>query len=170
MEKCQPKRPASQRFHRLLCRQDCKNKPANDPIARLNHALDTLPVPWGVNESMIESILHPWEQYGKRHLPQYWLIAARIVEAAILCAGHYVDNCEYTAAGDLLFNPREILIYLKGCSHPIKKHRHGRLSDQLNGHRQAGQPFPIWFRDRTALRMVKPAVIPCLDAHRRCRR
>lgn len=162
MEKVQPKRPASQLFHQLFCRQDCQNKPGNDPIARLNRALDTLPVPWGMNEPIIESVLHQWEQYGKQHLPQYWLIGARIFEVAILSAGHYVDNCEYTAAGDLLFNPRKILIYQKGCSQPIKKHRHGRLSDQLHGHREADQPFPIWFRDQVTLRLVKPAVIPFL--------
>jgi hypothetical protein len=162
MEKAYPEHPASQPFQKLFCRQDSRNEPGNDPLTRLNHALATLPVPWGLNESIIESIVHQWEQYGKQHLPQYWLIAARIFEVAILCAGHYVDNCEYTAAGDLLFNPRKILIYQKGCSHPIKKHRHGRLSDQLHGHREADQPFPIWFRDHVAIRMVKPAVIPFL--------
>ncbi|MGD9369250.1 MAG: hypothetical protein PVH87_26315 [Desulfobacteraceae bacterium] len=163
MEKVQPERPASQLFHKRSCRKDCPERPGNDPMARLNHALDTLPVPWGVNESIIESILYQWEQYGKQHLPQHWLIAARIFEMAILCAGHYVDNCEYTAAGDLLFNPRKILIYQKGCSHPIKKHRHGCLSDQLHGHRVADQAFPIWFRDNATLRLVRPAVIPFLQ-------
>lgn len=162
MEKFQPKRPASQLFHQLFSRRDWKNEPGNDPIMRLNQALGALPVPWGVNESIIESILNQWEGYGKQHLPQYWLIATRICEIAILCAGHYADNCEYTAAGDLLFNPRKILIYQKGCSHPIEKHRHGRLSDQLHGHREADQPFPIWFRDQATLRLVKPAVIPFL--------
>ena len=27
--------------------------------------------------------------------PWYWLLMARLAEAALLCAGNYADNCEY---------------------------------------------------------------------------
>lgn len=156
--KCCPPKPLRsplQRGHPHSCN-------GRDPIVKLNNAIDAHQVPQGVNELAIESILHQWEQHGKRHRPQYWLLAARLFEMAILCAGHYVDNCEFTAAGDLLFNPRKILIHQRGCSPPLVKHRHGRLSDQLKVHAAANQPFPVWFKRHAATQMIAPAVLPYL--------
>lgn len=64
-------------------------------------------------------------------LPATWLLMARVAEAALLCAGHYADSCEFAAAGDFLVNPREILVYRAKGDRAVIKNRHGRISDQL---------------------------------------
>lgn len=92
------------------CRLNCQGD--STLITELNYAIDAYRISWDINEAVIENILHQWEQHDKHNSPVYWLVAARIFEMAILCAGHYVDSCEFEAAGDLLFNPRKILIYL----------------------------------------------------------
>ena len=87
----------------------------------------------------------------------YWLLIARIAEAALLCAGNYADNCEYRAAGDLLVNPREIRIRNVQSS---TKNRHGRLSDQLM---ESGSDRRVWMRDFDAqnhLDVTKPPLLP----------
>jgi hypothetical protein len=126
--------------------------------------MDAHQVPMGVNESNIEKILEQWEHHGESHLPEYWLVAARLLEMSILLAGHYVDHCEFKAAGDLLFNPRRILIYQKDSPRPLVKQRHGRLSDQLNGpaYRSANEPFPQWFRQQVVTQISRPAILPHL--------
>ena len=126
-----------------------------DPIVKLNNATDAHQVPWAIHESVIEYILHQWRQLGKPHLPQYWLITVRLFEMAILCAGHYVDNCGITAADDLLFNPRKILIYQKGNPRPCVKHRHGWLCDQLRGHKHANELFAGWVKHRAATHITE---------------
>lgn len=133
-------------------------------ITKLNHAMDAHEIPIDVNESAIESILEQWEQHDKSHLPGHWLMAARLFEMSILSAGHYVDNCEFKAAGDLLFNPRKILIYQKDCLHPMVKWRHGRLSDQLKGIERISihEPFSKWFKHKVATQITRPAILPYL--------
>ena len=61
----------------------------------------------------------------------YWLLLMRLAEAALLCAGRYADHCEFEAAGDLLVNPREIILHHPVDGRPAIKNRHGRLSDQF---------------------------------------
>lgn len=106
------------------------------PLLRLNTLLDQAILPYDVNEEQIENWLNTLEVSGDNADPIYWLLWIRLMEAALLCAGNYVDNCEFSAAGDLLVNPREILLHSQDARPPARKRRHGRLSDQFreNGH------------------------------------
>ena len=97
----------------------------------VNRRLDGLALPHGVNERQLEAILAQLEAIGRVHCHLHWLALARLTEAALLCAGHYADNCEAAAAGDLLINPRRILFSVDGSGRKLIKARHGRLSDQL---------------------------------------
>ena len=83
-----------------------------------------------LNEHAIESL---WEAALRLECdgPWYWLLLARLTEAALLCAGHYADSCEYRAAGDILVNPREIRITDRRSGSSTIKSRHGRLSEQF---------------------------------------
>lgn len=148
------------------CESICPRPPflygTNSPVADINRTIDFHRVPNGVNESIIEHLLQRWERCSKHHLPQYWLLAARILEMAMLCAGHYIDNCEFSAAGDLLFNPRKIMIYCKGDPQPVAKHRHGRLSDQLRDRMENQVRFPMWFKHHATLQTTEPAIVPYL--------
>jgi hypothetical protein len=130
-------------------------------IDRINAALNRMQQPWDVNESTIEDLLCQLQACKGETGDRYRLLTARLLEAALLCAGHYADNCEFTAAGDLLVNPRRILIHIRGCRHPVVKRRHGRLSEQLAGYCD-GQPFPEWFRCNAVLEVAQPALVPDL--------
>lgn len=129
----------------------------------LNDKLDQLDLPYGINEEIIEGLLAQLESLAESHPPTYWLMTARLTEISLICAGHYADNGEFTAAGDLLVNPRKIVIHpLAGP--PMVKHRHGRLSDQLP-----------WIKDgrcwkgirprslNAALHVEKPPLLPLLS-------
>ena len=62
----------------------------------------------------------------------YQLTQARITELTLICAGNYADNFEFTAAGDLLVNPRSIRIHIDGVREPANKKRHLALTDQFS--------------------------------------
>ncbi len=129
------------------------------PLFRINQTMDRMGVPYEVNESRIESFLVELETSQlKRRCLSYWLTMARVAELAVLCAGHYADNGEFTAAGDLLVNPRKI--YIKSDKHGISftKNRHGRLSDQLkrfNRTHHTGVSIK-----ETEIRIIRAALLP----------
>mgnify|MGYP006299569185 CR=1 FL=1 len=106
------------------------NHAAHAELPRLNDQLDRLNIPHGLNESIIEHFLDRMDRCRPIGQPVYWLLTARLIEVGLLCAGHYANNCEYAAVGDLLVNPRKITIH-NGSGPARVKNRHGRLSDQL---------------------------------------
>jgi hypothetical protein len=104
--------------------------PSSDAIFAINGDLEQPGSPLLLTEKTVEGL---WSRAlrieGSR--PGRWLLLVRVAEAALLCAGNYADNCEFSAAGDFLVNPREIVIRSRCGEHSIIKNRHGRLSDQL---------------------------------------
>jgi hypothetical protein len=101
-----------------------------EPVLRIDHELDKGVIACLLNEHTIEGL---WTTACRIECdsPCYWLLMARLAEAALLCAGNYADNCEYRAAGDFLVNPREIRITDRRNGSSIIKNRHGRLSEQF---------------------------------------
>jgi hypothetical protein len=130
-------------------------------IHRINTTLNRLRPPRDVTEPLLEDLLQQNEGCALESRNRYRLLTARMLEAALVCTGHYVDNCEFTAAGDLLVNPRQILIHIRGCRHPVIKWRHGKLSEQLAAYCRT-QPFPAWFKQNAVLEISKPALVPHL--------
>ena len=129
----------------------------------LNDTLDTLSVPFGVNEAMIETALGKLKRFGVPDQPRYWLLLARITELTLVCAGHYIDHLEFEAAGDLLFNPRRVLVYQKGHLRPTVKNRHRSLSRHLR--RISGwttPPSAQWLRGNVSVAVTRPALLPRL--------
>lgn len=89
------------------------------------------------------------------------LIAARIAEMAVVTAGNYVDNCDFSAAGDLLFNPKWVDVYVNGHETPIRKKRHTRLSHQLAP--LMGESEPVcWLTSNTMVNVRQNALLPHL--------
>jgi len=132
------------------------------PILVLNDALDNLHVPHEVNEQTIENILQDLEAFAAIDRPVYWLAMSRLLELSLICAGHYADNCEFSEAGDLLVNPRKVLIYRKGYPYSLVKQRHGRLTDQLNTSQICRGLCLLKVKDEIHVEVVKPAVLPYL--------
>ncbi len=133
-----------------------------NPTLILNEALDNLHVPYEVNEQTIEKFLHSLEAYNTTDRPVYWLVMARLFELSLICAGHYADNCEFSAAGDLLVNPRKILIHRKGYPHPLVKQRHGRLTEQLNKEKKCRELVLFQVKHEVRVEVAKPAILPYL--------
>jgi hypothetical protein len=134
----------------------------SNPILVLNDALDDLKVPYAVNEKTIENFLDDLETFGNTRQSVYWLAMSRLLELTMVCAGHYADNCEFSAAGDLLFNPRKVLIHRQGFPNPLIKQRHGRLTDQLNQEQKQADPLLRRIKDEIRIEVAKPAIMPYL--------
>ena len=131
-------------------------------ILFLNKALDNLHIPHEVNEQTIENYLKSLETFTATDRPVYWLAISRLLELSLICAGHYADNCEFSAAGDLLVNPRKVLIHRKGYPYPMVKHRHGRLTDQLNNKGVCRDNMLLYLKDDVRVEVTRPAVLPYL--------
>ncbi|MBW2605238.1 MAG: hypothetical protein JRE28_13145 [Deltaproteobacteria bacterium] len=129
-----------------------------NPILILNEAIDNLHVPHEVNEQAIDNFLEDLEAYDTSFRPAYWLMTARLFELSLICAGHYADNCEFSAAGDLLVNPRKVLIHRRGYPHPLVKQRHGRLTEQLNIENKC--IFQV--KREVTVEVAKPPILPYL--------
>jgi hypothetical protein len=134
----------------------------HNPILILNEALDNLHVPHEVNEQTIENFLQNLEAYGTTDRPVYWLVMARLFELSLICAGLYADNCEFSAVGDLLVNPRKVLIHRKGYPHPLVKQRHGRLTEQLNQDEKRRELVLFLVKHEVTVEVAKPAILPYL--------
>jgi hypothetical protein len=133
-----------------------------NPIFILNKTIDNLNVPYDVNEQTIENFLQDLEAFGTTDRPEYWLAMSRLLELTLICAGHYADNCEFPAAGDLLVNPRKVLIHRKGYPHPLTKQRHGRLTDQLNQEEKYRELVLFQVKNEIRIEIAKPAILPYL--------
>ena len=131
---------------------------------KIHHAvaaqLERLRLPADLNENAVDRLLKFLETGGDPHHPIYWLLLARLTEAALVCAGNYADNCEFAAAGDLLVNPRQIFLHLDSGNRHIPKKRHQRVSR----HFPEGPTFSApGFRRRIEIETAKPPLLPYLQ-------
>ena len=126
---------------------------------RFNRRLDQMVVPGAVNEDLIADLGGQLDAEGNRQSDLYWLLAARLAEMTLLLAGHYADCGEIGGAGDLLVNPRRVLVYLRGAPGPVLKERHRPLSDQFNPGSLSLPEFAAWFRDNAMSRITEPALL-----------
>ena len=134
----------------------------SDPLLLLNAELDHLKQPHVVVERSLERFLEILEDSCASDQPLYWLVMIRIFELALFCAGNYADNGEFSAAGDLLVNPRKVLIHRKGHPHSLVKQRHGRISDQLNKDGRCQKDVFSLLKNEVAVEIAKPAILPHL--------
>jgi hypothetical protein len=133
-----------------------------NPILILNEALDHLNVPYDVNEQTLENFLQNLNDFDTTPQPAYWLMTARLFELSLILAGHYADNCEFSAAGDLLVNPKKVLIHRKGYPYPLIKQRHGRLTEQLNKKEKCREFVLLQIKHDVTVEIAEPAILPYL--------
>jgi len=115
-----------------------------------------------LNEDLMESKLSELEELERdcsEICEMYWLTYARLFELALFCAGNYADHFEFAAAGDLLVNPRLIMIrFRRGCKE-VKKDRHRKLTDQFRyvaGEREA---LIRWLKEETIPETVEKPIL-----------
>ncbi|MFZ5572326.1 MAG: hypothetical protein ACOZF0_18150 [Thermodesulfobacteriota bacterium] len=131
-------------------------------LSGINRELDRAVSPFALNEAMVEDWLDRIDAWIDPATPAYWLMLARLHEAALLTAGNYADNGEFPAAGDLLFNPRRIMAYFKNSPQPVAKNRRGAISAQFNSSGAPRSDFIAWFRQHAILRETHPPLLPFL--------
>ena len=87
------------------------------------------------------------------------LTMTRLNELALICAGNYADSCEYAAAGDLMVNPPQVMVYLRGTTHPVLKNRHEKLTAQFKDAAK-DETSPIhWFIKNAIVEIRKKPIL-----------
>jgi hypothetical protein len=92
----------------------------------------------------------------------YWLTFARLNELTLFCAGNYADNFEFTAAGDLLVNPRLTTVHVRGLSEPVVKNRHSRITERFRCAASTKKEVIQWLKNETFLEIKKEPLLAYL--------
>jgi hypothetical protein len=126
----------------------------------LNDFLDKTASPSSLNETLLERLLSQLDETARARDSLYWLTMARINELALFCAGNYADTCELVLVGDLLVNPRRVLVHVKGQSRPVVKERHTPLSRQFGRVAETRGGVIEWVKTQTVSEITVEALVP----------
>ena len=127
-----------------------------------NHSLEKQTSSACLNEGFLEKKIGELEEIAPIRKDLYCLTLARLNELTLLCAGNYADNLEFTAAGDLLVNPRLILVHIRNQTKPVAKERHSRITDQFRNIATSGKDVIQWLKRETFLEIKKEPLLPYL--------
>lgn len=132
--------------------------PLDDSLLSLNDALSRLGAK-PLNQGDLEKFADALARISYTEPELYCLTLARISELSLFCAGGYADAGEFTAAGDLLVNPRQVEICFNNGGAPLHKNPHLALREQMKPF--MGEADPVcWMIENTRTRIVKPALLP----------
>jgi len=133
-----------------------------DSIIHFNRMAEEKAALHHLNEDVLVQLLERLEEAAFVCDALYWLSLARINELAILCAGNYANSCESALVGDLLVNPRRVLVHVKGTGQPIVKKRHTPLTEQFS-HKALSKGGVIgWLKCHTIVENRTDALLPDL--------
>lgn len=116
-----------------------------------------------LNETFLNRRLEELEELKeyRQEIPMlYWLTYARINELSLYCAGNYADNFEFSAAGDLLVNPRRILVHFRNRGGTAVKDRHRNLTDQFGDASENRRNVIQWLKRETVLETQEKPLLP----------
>jgi len=139
-----------------------KPKARNNLILHFNYLLDKKSNYFTLSESALENLLEQLNNLVLVRDLSYWLTVARINELVLLCTENYANNGEITLAGDLLLNPRLILIHVRGRNRPIVKKRHTPLTEQFGSVAETYSEVVQWLKTETFLEIKTMALLPHL--------
>jgi hypothetical protein len=137
-------------------------------LSDYNASLEEKGIPSNLTEGFIESKLLELEQMDSDFSGNgeiYWLTYARLFELALLCAGNYADHFEFAAAGDLLVNPRLILIHFKRGCNAVKKDRHRKLTEQFHYVDEKREAGVRWLKEETVPEIVGKPLLVHMQEH-----
>ncbi|RPH85291.1 MAG: hypothetical protein EHM75_09895 [Desulfobacteraceae bacterium] len=133
----------------------------NRPILLyFNELLDFKANLFSLNERVIEGLVGELNEFTSIKDHGYWLTLARINELALVCAGNYADNCEFSLVGDLLVNPRLVLVHVSGLNQPLTKKRHIPLSEQFQQGENDLHQVRQWLKRETRVEVKTEALLP----------
>lgn len=127
-----------------------------------NAVLDREARPENLNEGFLARKLDELDGLDAGRGAPYWLTLARITELALICAGTYADNGELAAVGDLLVNPRLIVIHVRGLSEPLVKDRRVCMARQLRHLVPTADGVVEWLKGNTWVEIRKEPLLPHL--------
>ncbi|HOP46985.1 MAG TPA: hypothetical protein PK874_04925 [Desulfobacteraceae bacterium] len=127
-----------------------------------NRSLEETFSPVNLNEKFLEQKIFELEEISQVRDCLYWLTLARLNELVLFCAGNYADNFEFTHAGDLLVNPRCILVHIKNRNRPVIKKRHSRITDQFKNFGSTKGEVIQWLKNETLLEIKEEPLLPYL--------
>jgi hypothetical protein len=113
-----------------------------------------------LNESLLETRLRDLDDMGPVDERIYWLTLARLTELTLYCAGNYADGLHFREAGDLLLNPRLVLVTAATDGRVYAKERHQRMSEQFRSLIGAGKDPVLWLKKEMTPRIRKEALLP----------
>jgi len=131
-------------------------------LFNFNELLDSKANLFLLNESVIEGLMGELDEITPMKDQGYWLTLARINELALVCAGNYADNCEFSLVGDLLVNPRLVLVHVSGLNQPLIKKRHIPLSEQFQQVENDLLRVRQWLARETRVEVKTEALLPDL--------
>jgi len=134
----------------------------NRMLIDINTSFDKNSAPFALNERYLESQLERIKQIPYSSEKLYWLTIARLNELALLCAGNYADSGEFQAAGDLLVNPRSILIHSRESARPAAKKRHRALSEQFSYMGKTREETLEWLTKECFLEVKEQPLLPLI--------
>jgi len=136
---------------------------AGEDIRAFNRSLNAIASPHLLNERVLEARLYELEALSVHHNPAYWLTYARLAELTLFCAGTYACHGEIIASGDLLVNPRRILIHPDGAL-PVIKHRHTPLTQQFSRAAEGRSQVVEWLARHTLVQIRRKALLPHMQS------
>jgi len=131
-------------------------------LMEFNGVLDREARPENLNEGFLERKLEELDGLAGGRGAPFWLTLARITELTLLCAGTYADNGELAAAGDLLVNPRLIMIHVRGVPEPLVKERRGGVANQLGDLVPTADGDIEWLKANTWVETRQEPLLPHL--------
>lgn len=131
-----------------------------ETLIRFNENLELDASPTRLNEGFLEARLEELEGADCAPGPIYALTLARLIELTLLCAGNYADNGCLAEVGDLLFNPRLILVHIRGREKPLVKERHTPLTVQFAREADSRDDVITRLRSNSFVETVKKPLLP----------
>ena len=131
-------------------------------LLQFNEKLDAKAKVFFLNEPLIEALLRELDGNISVRDNGYWWTLARINEMALLCAQNYANNCEFSLVGDLLINPRLVLVHGAGFKQPVAKKRHVPLSVQFQDVGSNLREIRTWLKTETLVEVRTEALLPDL--------
>jgi hypothetical protein len=113
-----------------------------------------------LNEKYLEERMEELDEHRPICMEVYEYTRVRLHELLLLCAANYANNCEYSAVGDLMFNPRLTLVHIRGRHEPIVKKRHTPLNEQFMDKAGTRTEVILWLKEETTLEIKKKPLIP----------
>jgi hypothetical protein len=129
-------------------------------LFRFNRDLDSNAYLSRLNEKYLEERIEELDEHCPVSPALYEHTRARVHELLLICAANYANNCEYSAVGDLLFNPRLTLVHIGGRHGPVVKERHQPLTEQFRDRGRKLSEVVHWLKEETTLQRKKQALIP----------